>query len=115
MEASQKYLSEVSRVLKPGGYLVYISYGQPQYREALLKRSEFGFSVETHKVFKPTVSTSINISSDDRDLPNVHFVYICKKVGLRSDARWAVRRWRAAKKGARMRWRRGSKLGGSKL
>jgi len=79
-ESANKFLSEVSRVLKPDGYFIYISYGQPQFRENLLNKTEFGFEVSTQKVFKPTVSTSINIASDDRDLPNVHFVYICHKV-----------------------------------
>jgi len=33
-----------------------------------------------NKVNKPTISTSITIAADDKDAPNVHFVYVCKKV-----------------------------------
>lgn len=34
-----------------------------------------------NKVNKPTISTSITIAADDKDAPNVHFVYVCKKMG----------------------------------
>ncbi len=31
------------------------------------------------QVNKPTISSSINIQADDKDAPNVHFIYICRK------------------------------------
>jgi ubiquinone/menaquinone biosynthesis C-methylase UbiE len=76
----QKALAEVSKVLKPGGVFICISYGQPQHREHLFNQPELDFSVTVQKISKPTITTSITIANDDRDYPNLHFVYICKKV-----------------------------------
>lgn len=76
---AEKALMKISRVLKPGGVYICISYGQPQHREKLLKKSELGFDVTVSKIAKPTISTSIQLSNDDRDYPNLHFVYICAK------------------------------------
>ena len=77
----EKALARISRVLKPGGVFICVSYGQPQHRDKLFKRTELGFDVTVHKIAKPTISTSITISNDDRDYPNLHFVYMCVKKG----------------------------------
>ncbi|CAD8114641.1 unnamed protein product [Paramecium sonneborni] len=31
------------------------------------------------QVHKPTISTSIAITNEDKDAPNVHYIYICTK------------------------------------
>ena len=74
---AEKALMKISRVLKPKGVYICISYGQPQHRDKLFKKTELSFDVELHKVSKPTISTSITISNDDRDYPNLHFIYVC--------------------------------------
>ena len=56
-----------------------ISYGQSDYRLPYLEKSEFNWDVKCDKVNKPTISTSITIQADDKDTPNVHFIYTCKK------------------------------------
>lgn len=76
-----KALLKISKVLKPGGVYICVSYGQPQHREKLFKKAELGFEVAVHKIAKPTISTSITISNDDKDYPNLHFVYVCHKRG----------------------------------
>lgn len=78
---AEKALTRVARVLKPDGVFFCVSYGQPQHREKLFKRAELGFEVTLHKIAKPTISTSITIANDDRDYPNLHFVYVCQKRG----------------------------------
>lgn len=50
----------------------------------MLNKPEYGFDVVIQKVFKPTISTSITIANNDRDTPNVHYVYICTKVASTS-------------------------------
>ncbi|KAJ4457918.1 putative protein kinase domain protein [Paratrimastix pyriformis] len=69
-----KMLSEISRVLKPDGVFVCVSYGQPSNRMNYLEPPEFGWSVTVHTVAKP--QTGVSIPSDNAD---VHHVYICRK------------------------------------
>ena len=40
---------------------------------------EYNWDIMVDQVNKPTISTSITIQADDKDAPNVHFIYICKK------------------------------------
>lgn len=78
---AERALAKISRVLKPKGVYFCVSYGQPQHRDKILKKAEFGFDVTLHKIAKPTISTSVTIANDDRDYPNLHFVYVCQKRG----------------------------------
>jgi len=58
---------DVSRVLKPGGVFIVISYGQPESRMELFNDfAKFAWSVETELLAKQTSDSS-------------HFVYIMKK------------------------------------
>jgi len=77
--SSAKALGEVHRVLKAGGVYICVSYGMPQHREHYFSKPEYDWEVIFQKVFKPTISTSITIAADDKDSPNVHYIYICKK------------------------------------
>lgn len=78
---SYKALSEIHRVLEPKGVFICVSYGQPQHRENFLTRPDFEWELSIQKVFKPTISASVQLNNGDKDAPNVHFVYICKKTG----------------------------------
>ncbi|XP_029106386.1 EEF1A lysine methyltransferase 4 [Scleropages formosus] len=44
----QQVLKEISRVLKPGGRFISITFAQPHFRRRLLARREYGWSVQTH-------------------------------------------------------------------
>lgn len=77
---AHKSLSEIYRVLSPKGTYICISYGQPTHRICYLEKPEFEWKIVTNNVFKPTISTSITLSNDDKDSPNVHYIYICTKV-----------------------------------
>jgi hypothetical protein len=70
-----KYLSEVSRVLKPNGVLLVVSYGSPDHRRNHLDR-DYGWSVEVVTVPKPAVGA---VKPAEEDGGGVHYVYVCRK------------------------------------
>lgn len=76
---ANKMISEVYRVLSPKGVYFIVSYGQSEYRLPYLEKPEYDWSVKVSQVAKPTIASSITIASDDKDAPNVHFIYICTK------------------------------------
>jgi len=76
---ANKMISEVYRVLGPKGVYFIVSYGQSEYRLPYLEKPEYDWSVKVSQVAKPTIASSITIASDDKDAPNVHFIYICTK------------------------------------
>src|SRR4051794_9049590 len=81
---AQKALSEIHRVLGPKGVYICISYGIPTHRLEYLKKSEFSWELLPEvTVYKPTISTAISLSNEDKDSPNYHYIYICKKVILK--------------------------------
>lgn len=50
-----KYLFEIHRVLKPGGYFIEVSYGVPSSREHFFDRSEFNWKqIDVKKISKST-------------------------------------------------------------
>jgi len=77
---AQKVLSEVYRVLAPKGVYILVSYGTPDHRTHYLKKPDLHWEVLPEQtVFKPTISTSIAVSNEDKDSPNYHYIYICRK------------------------------------
>jgi len=77
---AKKTLSEIYRVLVPNGVYIMISYGAPDHRLHYLKKPDLHWKVLPEAtVFKPTISTSIAASGQDKDSPNYHYIYICKK------------------------------------
>lgn len=74
-----KMISEVYRVLSQNGVYIIISYGQPEYRLSYLEKPELEWTVKVQQIPKPTITSSISIASEDKDSPNVHYVYICRK------------------------------------
>ncbi|CAD8066406.1 unnamed protein product [Paramecium primaurelia] len=76
---AQKVIQEVHRVLGPKGVFFIISYGLPEHRLQYLEKPEYDWNVVVKQVHKPTISTSIAITNEDKDAPNVHYIYICTK------------------------------------
>ena len=75
-----KLCSEVSRVLKPCGCFLIISFGVPDNRlNYLAKEDTYSWTVATHTVAKPSVSASAVPSAEDAN--GVHYIYVCSKGG----------------------------------
>eukprot|EP00741_Cyanophora_paradoxa_P015877 tig00020909_g15328.t1 len=75
----------ISRVLKPGGVFVMISYGAPDHRLCYLENREFGWGIKVHTIAKnlPKYTT---IDADDEESSNVHYIYACTKFGVKPAA-----------------------------
>merc|ERR1712216_892738 len=66
---------EGSRVLKPGGTYIVISYGQPDYRLNYFDKPEYNWDIKpAQSVAKPTVS-----HVEEADPANVHYIYMMTK------------------------------------
>lgn len=74
-----KMCQEVSRVLKPSGTFMVISYGVPDNRLSYLENEDYGWSVTVHTVAKPTVSATA--VPDTKDANSVHYIFVCVKGG----------------------------------
>ncbi len=72
-------ISEIYRVLSQNGVYIIVSYGQPEYRLSYLEKPEFEWNVKVQQVPKPTIASSVPIGSDDKETPNVHYIYVCSK------------------------------------
>mmetsp|Transcript_18893 Transcript_18893/g.34201 ORF Transcript_18893/g.34201 Transcript_18893/m.34201 type:complete len:210 (-) Transcript_18893:4930-5559(-) len=81
---SFQMLSEIYRILTATGVYIVVSYGVPEHRMRYLNKPEFEWDVTVHQVAKPMISTTAALATDDRDQPNVHYIYTCKKKGGRS-------------------------------
>merc|ERR1711865_875498 len=65
----------ISRVLKPGGTYIVVSYGQPDYRLNYFDKPEYNWNLlPVQHIAKPCVS-----AVEDPDPANVHYVYIMEK------------------------------------
>merc|ERR1711865_555560 len=65
----------ISRVLKPGGTYIVVSYGQPDYRLNYFDKPEYNWNLlPVQHIAKPCVSAVA-----DPDPANVHYVYIMEK------------------------------------
>ena len=71
-----KALSECTRVLKPNGIFVCMSYGIPDNRLSYFDNEAYHWTVQVHTVPKPTVSASA--VQDSNDANSVH--YICESL-----------------------------------
>ena len=77
---SHNMLSEVHKVLKPGGVYICISYGIPEDRESFFESKAFNWKLTTTKVAKQTSDKAKMIADGERDDPkHFHFVYIMKR------------------------------------
>jgi len=85
---ANKMISEVYRVLSPTGVYVVVSYGQPPNRLIFLDKPDlYNWDVEVKTVAKPTIASTAPLATDDKDMPNVHYIYLCKKRGGREAPR----------------------------
>lgn len=93
-------LGEVSRLLKPGGIYMLITYGDPKARMIHLKWKVYNWKIELYIIARPGFekpggcSSSMKSSlepvpiTDDGQLPaefvledpDSHFIYVCKKM-----------------------------------
>lgn len=73
---AQKMISEVFRVLAPGGHYICITYGDPEHRKKYLETQNWG-NLSSDKIPKP--STSSNANTDENDNKNFHYIYTMTK------------------------------------
>eukprot|EP00004_Rigifila_ramosa_P012560 TRINITY_DN2722_c0_g1_i1.p1 TRINITY_DN2722_c0_g1~~TRINITY_DN2722_c0_g1_i1.p1 ORF type:complete len:220 (-),score=42.72 TRINITY_DN2722_c0_g1_i1:155-763(-) len=73
---SDKMLSELSRVLKAGGRVLYITYASPEIRKPLLDKPKYGWTIETISLPKPTAP---GVTHDDPDAPKEHTLFVLTK------------------------------------
>ncbi|XP_065871669.1 uncharacterized protein [Euphorbia lathyris] len=92
-------LGEVSRLLKPGGIYMLITYGDPTVRMLHLRRSVYNWKIELYIIPRPGFEKPSNSSSSHPFLepvpitekgllpadfvledPDSHFIYVCKKM-----------------------------------
>ena len=71
-----KYLLEVSRVLKPSGVFLMVSHGQPHHRQSYLNKEAYGWAIEVLTVPRPILAVPIP-GADEKD--NFYYIYVCKK------------------------------------
>jgi len=74
-ENADRMCSEISRVLKPSGTFMLITYGSPKTRMQYLEPRKYQWEVSKFTVDKPTV----NFDDKDQREKDVHYVYCCKK------------------------------------
>jgi len=74
-ENADHMCSEVSRLLKPGGAFMLITYGSPKTRMQYLEPRKYQWEVSKFTVDKPTV----NFEDKDQREKDVHYVYVCRK------------------------------------
>lgn len=72
-----KALGEFTRVLKPQGVFMMLSYGIPDNRLSYLDNESYHWKVQVHTIAKPTVSASA--VPDSKDASSVHYLYVCQK------------------------------------
>lgn len=74
-----KLCNQVSRVLKPKGHFIVVSYGVPDNRMLYLdKEDSYSWTVTVQTVPKPIVSAA---SATTEEANGVHYIYICSKGG----------------------------------
>jgi ubiquinone/menaquinone biosynthesis C-methylase UbiE len=74
-----RLVSEMYRVLKPGGSYIIVSHGSPEMRHGFLTMTEDGntkykWDITTKKLPKPKIAGKVEKDGDAH-----HYVYICKK------------------------------------
>jgi len=74
-ENADRMCSEISRLLKPGGVFMLITYGSPKTRLPYLEPRKYQWEVSKLTVDKPTV----NFEDKEQREKDVHYVYCCKK------------------------------------
>lgn len=85
-------LKHISRVLRPGGVYISISYGAPMFRTNYMSRPEFKWDVSVFCVPKPSRKpevaniTPVHPHTATADLKEAcHYIYICRRNEGRQD------------------------------
>ena len=73
-----KMMSEVFRILAPGGHYLVITYGDPEVRKKYLETQPWS-SLSVDKLAKPSAAVSSTINADENDLKNFHYIYTMTK------------------------------------
>ena len=72
-----KYMSEVSRVLKPGGLFLVVTYGSPENRLSYLE-GDYGWTTSVNTLPKPVINAE-GLPEVQVDESQVHYVFLCRK------------------------------------
>ncbi|GLT39685.1 hypothetical protein SLA2020_138630 [Shorea laevis] len=97
--SSARMLGEVSRLLKPGGTYMLITYGDPTVRMPHVNRPVYNWKIELYVIPRPDFNSPAGCSSMKSYLepvpttekgllppdfvledPDCHFIYVCKKM-----------------------------------
>ena len=73
-----KMMSEIYRVLAPGGHYMCISFGDPEHRKKYIETQPWE-SVTVDKLAKPSTAVTANLNTDENDVKNFHYVYTMTK------------------------------------
>lgn len=89
IENVSKMCQEVSRVLKPDGVFIIVSYGMPCNRLQYLQEETYKWRVSVKTVLKPSATASSSApaatdATDPTDASSVHYVYVCQKGSVTS-------------------------------
>ena len=76
---ADQMLNEIYRVLSPAGVYICITYGLPDQRLGYFQKHEFDWTPFTHKVTKPTISTSAVVADEQKNEKNFHYIYVMRK------------------------------------
>lgn len=74
---SARVCEGVSRVLKPGGNFIIISFGTPENRLNILERDEYKWRVSVNTIPKPTIAGAP--LPDAADPTASHYIYVCHR------------------------------------
>lgn len=105
--SAAQMLGEVSRLLKPGGIYMLITYGDPTVRIPHLNRPAYNWKIELYIIPRPGFQRPAGSTSSAKSClepvpttekyllpadyvledPDSHFIYVCKKMAEKSDYR----------------------------
>jgi len=71
-ENTDKMLTEITRILKPAGVFVLITYGGPKTRMHYLKKPQYSWDIEQRTIAK-------HVPAGSNEKQDVHYIYICTK------------------------------------
>ncbi|KAI7727217.1 hypothetical protein M8C21_022512 [Ambrosia artemisiifolia] len=104
--SASQMLGEVSRVLKPGGVYMLISYGDPKSRMPHINRPTYSWKIDLYIIPRPGFQKPAGSTSSPKSYlspipitengmlpadyviedPDSHFIYVCTKINKNSDS-----------------------------
>lgn len=73
-----QYMNEVSRVLRSGGYFIYITFSNLKMRRVYVEREELNFEVEIIKLPKREFLKE-GLDIEKLAVHELHWLFICRK------------------------------------